>query len=218
MVKLKLGVLISGRGSNLASLIEACSQDDYPAEIVLVLSNRKDAKGLERARAAHIPAQVITHAEFADRDAFDAALTEALAQAGVELICLAGFMRLLGTDFVTRWTDRIINIHPSLLPAFRGLHVHERAIEAGVRLSGCTVHYVRPEVDDGPIIIQAAVPVLANDDAARLAARILEAEHKIYPEAVRLIASGRATLQHDTVMLEVSRDTQAPLINPPIKD
>jgi len=217
MAKLKLGILISGRGSNLAALITACEQINFPAEIVLVLSNRENAQGLNRAKTANIPTQVITHAEFSDRKAFDSALTEALEHAGVELICLAGFMRLLGNDFVARWTDKIINIHPSLLPAFRGLHVHERAIKAGVRLSGCTVHYVRSEVDDGPIIIQAAVPVLTDDDEVRLAARILQSEHQIYPEAVRLIATGQAHPHGDIVKLTACDSAEATLINPSIK-
>jgi len=216
MARLKLGVLISGRGTNLAALIDACAQSTYPATIALVISNHKDAEGLEKAEAAHLPSLVIEHAKYPERTAFDAALSNALEQAGVQLICLAGFMRLLGTEFVNRWAGRIINIHPSLLPAFRGLNVHERTVAAGVKISGCTVHFVRPEVDDGPIIIQAAVPVLPNDDAKRLAARILTAEHQIYPEAVRLIATGEARLMGDKVVLSTG-DEMASLINPPIK-
>ena len=191
MARLKVAVLISGRGSNLQALIDACAERAFPAEIGLVLSNRGDAQGLERAAQAGIPAQVISHRDYATRDSFDAALDAALQPAGVGLICLAGFMRLLGEVFVERWRDRLINIHPSLLPAFRGLDTHSRALAAGVRFTGCTVHFVRAAVDDGPIIVQAAVPVLPGDDEAALAARVLAAEHRAYPLALRLIAEGR---------------------------
>jgi phosphoribosylglycinamide formyltransferase-1 len=192
--RLGLGILISGRGSNLQALIDATGDPGFPAEIRLVISNRADAGGLSRAEAAGIPTIVIPHGEFPDRESFDAALDSALSAADIELVCLAGFMRLLSTGFVRRWHDRLINIHPSLLPAFKGLHPHRDAIEAGVRFSGCTVHYVRPEMDCGPIIVQATVPVENDDDEAGLAARILEAEHRAYPLAVRLIAQGRVTV------------------------
>ncbi|HEX7968841.1 MAG TPA: phosphoribosylglycinamide formyltransferase, partial [Stellaceae bacterium] len=191
MARLKVAVLISGRGSNLQALIDACARPDFPAVIRLVLSNRADAAGLERARRAGIATQVIPHHDYATRDAFDAALDSALQGAGIELVCLAGFMRLLGADFVERWRDRVINIHPSLLPAFRGLDTHARALAAGVRFTGCTVHFVRAAVDDGPIIVQAAVPVLPGDDSETLAVRVLAAEHRAYPLALRLIAEGR---------------------------
>jgi phosphoribosylglycinamide formyltransferase-1 len=186
---LKLGVLISGRGSNLQALIDACADEAFPAKIALVISNKADAYGLERAKQAGIDTAVIPHREFPDRESFDAEMDRKLREAGVECICLAGFMRLLSAEFVRKWKDRLINIHPSLLPSFKGLNTHERTIEAGVRIAGCTVHFVRPEMDEGPIIIQAAVPVLPGDDADSLAARILVQEHRIYPEAVRLIAS-----------------------------
>jgi phosphoribosylglycinamide formyltransferase-1 len=191
MAKLKLGVLISGRGSNLQALIDAATDPAYPAEIALVISNKADAGGLARAEAAGIATKVIPHKEFASREAFDAALDQELHAAGVGLVCLAGFMRLLTPGFSEGWHDRLINIHPSLLPSFKGLDSHAQALKAGVRFSGCTVHFVRPEMDAGPIILQAAVPVHDGDDEDALAARILEAEHECYPLAVRLIAEGR---------------------------
>lgn len=202
MARLKVGVLISGRGSNLRALIDACGQPSFPAEIALVLSNEPGAAGLARAERAAIPTRVISHRAFADRAAFDAALDRALREAGIELVCLAGFMRLLGDDFVGRWRDRLVNIHPSLLPAFRGLRTHARALEAGVRFTGCTVHFVRAAMDDGPIIVQAAVPVLEGDDAERLAQRVLEAEHRAYPVALRLIAEGRVRVIAERVTID----------------
>jgi phosphoribosylglycinamide formyltransferase-1 len=196
--RLKVGVLISGRGSNLQALIDACARPDYPAVIALVIANRADAFGIERARSARLPAMVIPHRNFTDRESFDAALDGALRRAGVELVCNAGFMRILTPWFVERWRDRQINIHPSLLPAFPGLHTHERALAAGVRFSGCTVHFVRTAMDSGPIIAQAAVPVLQNDDAEHLAARVLAAEHRLFPLALRLVAEGRARVVADS--------------------
>ncbi len=175
----RVGVLISGRGSNLQALIDACAAADFPAEIATVISNRPDAYGLERARQAGIAGVTIDHKAYRSREAFDAALDGALRDAGCELICNAGFMRLLTPGFVAAWRDRQLNIHPSLLPAFRGLHPHERALEMGVRLSGATVHFVRAEMDAGPIVMQAAVPVLAGDTPDDLAARVLGAEHVI---------------------------------------
>jgi len=187
MARLILGILISGRGSNLQALIDACAAPDFPAKIALVISNKADAAGLERAKRAGIATAVISHRE-AD---FEARLDTALRAAGVELVCLAGFMRVLSGPFVARWHDRIINIHPSLLPAFPGLDTHRRALEAGVTETGCTVHYVSEEVDAGPIILQERVPVLPGDSEASLAARVLEAEHRIYPRALRMLAEGR---------------------------
>jgi len=215
MAHLKVAILISGRGSNMAALIEAVQMADFPAEVVLVMSNRSHAVGLEVARAANIPTQVIRHGDFDSREAFDAAMTEVLAAAGVRLICLAGFMRLLSTEFCQRWHDSVINIHPSLLPAFKGMHVHERMLEAGVRIAGCTVHYVRPAMDEGPILVQAAVPVAADDTADSLSARILEQEHRIYPLAVRLIAEGRARAAGGSVTLKNFELPEQRLINPP---
>ena len=214
MTKLKIGVLISGRGSNLQALIDACSDPDFPAEISLVISNQSGAFGLERAQKAGIPAEVIEHKSFASRADFDKCLSQRLKTAGVGLICLAGFMLLLQDDFVTQWHNKIINIHPSLLPAFKGLHIHERVHKAGVKITGCTVHYVRSEVDDGPIIIQAAVPVMQDDTPDSIGKRVLSAEHKIYPEAVRLIANGAARPEDTKVILNVPRTLSTTLINP----
>ena len=201
MARLKVAVLISGRGSNLQALIDACAARDFPAEIRLVLSNRGDAPGLARATRADIATAVIPHRDYKTRDEFDAALDRALRAAQVELVCLAGFMRLLGEDFVARWRDRLINIHPSLLPEFRGLDTHRRALEAKVPFVGCTVHFVRAAVDDGPIIVQRKVPVLPGDDEAALAARVLEAEHQAYPLALRLIAEQRVRIRNDQVQI-----------------
>ena len=214
MAKLKVAVLISGRGSNLQALIDDCRAAGAPAEIVLVLCNEPGAAGLARATAAGIPIQVIDHRGFADRAAFDGALDRALAAAGAELVCLAGFMRLLGAGFVARWRDRLINVHPSLLPAFRGLDTHARALAAGVRFAGCTVHFVRPDMDSGPIIVQAAVPVRPEDTAETLAARVLEAEHRIYPLALRLIAAGRVRVDGERVVVAGAIGPPGPSINP----
>jgi phosphoribosylglycinamide formyltransferase-1 len=216
MAKLRLGVLISGRGSNLQALIEACANQDYPAEIAIVISNRGDAKGLDRAHTAGIPARVIDHTAYEDREGFDRDVDAALRAAGVQLICLAGFMRLLSTWFVSQWPDRIVNIHPSLLPAFKGTDSHAQALAAGVKISGCTVHIVRPEVDGGPIVLQAAVPVLADDDVDSLSARVLEAEHKCYPRAVRLIAENRVTVEDRRTVVDDGDAMAPPLFHPPV--
>ena len=186
----------------MAALIDACRNPQYPAEVALVLSNRPDAAGLTTAREADIPTKVIEHGDYENREAFDAAMTDILAASGVRLICLAGFMRLLSAEFCRRWWDKIINIHPSLLPAFKGLCVHERMLEAGVRIAGCTVHFVRPAMDEGPILVQAAVPIAADDTPESLSARILQQEHRIYPLAVRLIAEGRARTAGGTVAID----------------
>lgn len=190
----RVGVLISGRGSNLQALLEACAEPRFPAEIVLVISNKAQAPGLERAARAGVPSQVIARRDHPDRAACDAAMTAALEAAGVELVCLAGFMRLLSEPFVEHWRDRMINIHPALLPLFPGLDTHARALQAGVKQHGCTVHFVRFEMDSGPIVGQTAVPVLAGDDAETLAARVLEAEHQLYPHCLRLVAEGRSVV------------------------
>jgi phosphoribosylglycinamide formyltransferase 1 len=199
MARLRVGVLISGRGSNLEALIEACADPGYPAEIVVVISNRPEAPGLGYAAAAGIPAAVIQHA---DRLAFAADAQALLREHRVEVVCLAGFMRVLDTRFVEAWRDRIVNIHPSLLPSFQGLHAQRQALVAGVRFTGCTVHFVRPELDCGPIIGQAVVPVYPGDDEARLSARILGAEHRLYPLALRLIAEGRVRVTADRVEID----------------
>ena len=214
MAKLKVGVLISGRGSNLRALIDAASADDYPAAIATVISNVHGAAGLERARSAGIPANVVDHRDFQNRETFEDALDDVLSAAAVELVCLAGFMRLLTDGFVRRWHDRLVNIHPSLLPAFKGLHVHERVIADGVRFSGCTVHFLRPAMDEGPIIVQAAVPVHAGDDAPALAARVLAEEHRIYPLAVRLIAEGRVRVVEERVLVSGAVAPDGVLTNP----
>jgi len=214
MARLRLGVLISGRGSNLQSLIEAAAAPAYPAEIALVISNEPGAKGLERAAAAGLAQRTIDHRDFDSRPAFESALTAALTEAEVGLVCLAGFMRLLTDRFVAHWDRRLVNIHPSLLPAFKGIHVHERVLAAGVRFSGCTVHYVVPEMDSGPIIVQAAVPVAGADDADSLAARVLKAEHRIYPLAVRWIAEGRVRIEGERVAVDGIAAPRSGLMNP----
>jgi phosphoribosylglycinamide formyltransferase 1 len=193
MVKKRVAVLISGRGSNMTALIEAAKAQDYPAEIVLVVSNRPGASGLARARDAGIKTALVDHAAFdGDREAFERALEAELDAQRIDLICLAGFMRLLSPWFVTRWNGRMLNIHPALLPQFKGLHTHRRALEAGVKRHGATVHFVVPEMDSGPIVVQEEVPVIDGDTEETLAARVLEVEHRIYPQALRLVAEGRA--------------------------
>lgn len=194
MARLKLGVLISGRGTNLQAIIDACQAPDFPAEIALVLSNRADAGGLVHATNAGIAADVIDHKAYLDRPSFERAMNARLDAASVELICLAGFMRLLTPTFVDHWAGRAINIHPSLLPAFPGLDTHERAIRAGARFGGCTVHFLSAEMDAGPIIAQAATPILENDSPENLAARVLQAEHEIYRRAIRWVAEKRVTI------------------------
>ena len=193
MIKKRVAILISRRGSNMAALIEAAKAKDYPAEIVIVLSNRPDAEGLSRAREAGIATAAVDHRIFgADRAAFEHAVDETLRTHRVELICLAGFMRLLTPWFINRWSGRILNIHPALLPEFKGLDTHRRALAAGAERHGATVHFVVEETDSGPIISQQSVPVLEGDTEATLAARVLEVEHRIYPEALRQVAEGRA--------------------------
>ncbi len=213
--RLKVAVLISGRGSNLQALIDACAKADFPAEIVRVISNEDGAGGLDKAAEAGIPTAVVPHRDHPDRPAFEAELDRELRAAGTELIALAGFMRLLTEEFVDAWRDRLINIHPSLLPAFKGLHTHERAIDAGVRFSGCTVHYVRPAMDEGPIIVQAAVPILADDDAESLGERVLTQEHLIYPLALRLIGEGKVRVDGERAIVdEVTDQLTCATINP----
>jgi phosphoribosylglycinamide formyltransferase 1 len=203
MARKRVAVLISGRGSNMQALIEAAARPDYPAEIALVVSNVPGAPGLARAEAAGIKTATINHREFnKDRVAFETVLDARLRDAGVELVCNAGFMRVLTAYFVDRWRDRQLNIHPSLLPEFPGLDTHARALAAGAKQSGCTVHFVRTEVDAGPLIVQASVPVLPGDDEAALAARVLTAEHKAYPLALELVASGRAKVQGEKVLID----------------
>jgi phosphoribosylglycinamide formyltransferase-1 len=199
----------------LQALIQAAAAPDYPAEIVLVISNVAQAQGLAQAQAAGIRAAVVPHSDYASRAAFDAAIDAHLREAGVELICLAGFMRILSEGFVRKWQGSMINIHPSLLPSFKGTEVHEQAIAAGVRISGCTVHYVIPELDSGPAIAQAAVPVHPNDTPENLSARVLEVEHRLYPLALRLIAEGRVQLYQGRVLFSDVPNAEGVLFSPP---
>jgi phosphoribosylglycinamide formyltransferase-1 len=211
----KTAILISGRGSNMKALLDAAEKPDYPAEIVLVVSNRPKAAGLAAAAERGIATFTLDHSTFEGREEFEDELDAVLKKAGVELICLAGFMRLLTDGFVKRWHDRLINIHPSLLPAFKGMDTHARALAAGVKITGCSVHFVREEMDSGPIIAQAAVPVLDDDDEERLAARVLEAEHRLYPLALALVASGRARAVGGRVVIEKgAKNARTPLISP----
>ena len=211
---LKVGVLISGRGSNLQSLIAACAAPGFPAQIVCVIANKVDAKGLDHARSAHIPTLVIPHNAYKNREAFETALEAALEQHEVQLVCLAGFMRLLTQWFTERWRDRLVNIHPSLLPAFPGLHTHQKVIAYGAKLTGCTIHFVRAEMDHGPIILQVAVPVFADDNEEILAARVLQAEHKAYPAALRLIAENRVNVFEERTFITGATESSDLLFNP----
>ena len=207
-------VLISGRGSNLGALLAAARDPGYPADIGLVVSNRPEAPGLDIARQAGVTAVVIDHRDFARRAEFDAALDQSLRHHGIELVACAGFMRILTAAFLSAWQGRVINIHPSLLPLFKGLGTHARALAEGVRVHGCTVHFVVPEIDSGPIIAQAAVAVLSGDSADALAARVLEAEHRLYPMALALVASGRARLEGGKVVVAAASDATARLFSP----
>ena len=198
----------------MQALVGAAAAPDYPAEIALVASNRPDAAGLAWAQTQGLPVLALDHTLFSTREAFEAAMQEKLDAAGIELVALAGFMRLMTAAFVTRWHDRMINIHPSLLPSFRGLHTHERALAEGVRIVGCTAHYVRPEMDIGPIIAQAALPVLHGDTAEVLAGRVLEAEHRIYPHALALVASGRAQVRDNKVYISEYVSSSSGLFSP----
>jgi phosphoribosylglycinamide formyltransferase-1 len=211
---LRVAILISERGSNMQALIDDCARPDSPAEIALVISNKAEAGGLARAGAAGIATDVVSHRAFADRAAFEAEIDARLRAAKIQLICLAGFMRILSDEFVAAWRDRMINIHPSLLPSFRGLDTHARALAAGVRLHGCTVHFVRPEMDTGPIIVQAAIPIDSADTPDSLAARVLSAEHRIYPMALRWIAEGRVRVENEIAIIDGAVAPADLLINP----
>lgn len=188
-------ILISGRGTNMAALIQAAREKDYPADIVGVVSDRGDAEGLKAAESIGVATRVVAREDHPSGEAHDKALAAALGRMGADIVCLAGYMRVLTPGFVNLWQGRLINIHPALLPAFRGLDTHRRAVEAGVRIHGCSVHFVTPAVDDGPVIAQAAVPVLVGDTADSLGARILKAEHKLYPLGLALVASGKARME-----------------------
>lgn len=213
---LKLGVLISGRGSNLQSIIDHIEAGKIPAEIKVVISDKKEAYGLERARRHSIEALFIDPNSFSTREEFEKAVGDELEKREVELICLAGFMRILSPYFVNRFRNRIINIHPALLPSFPGLHGQKQAVDYGVKISGCTVHFVNEDVDAGPIIIQAAVPVFDDDNEDSLAARILKYEHKIYPMAIKLIAEGRVKIEGRKVIVKAEKKEWA-VVNPPLE-
>ncbi len=215
---MRVAVLISSRGSNMQALVKACKADGFPAQIACVLSNNPKAAGLKFAQSNDIPTKVIDHRDFEEREEFDASISEYLVSQKIDLICLAGFMRLLSPEFVNRWRDRIINIHPSLLPAFKGLHVHERAIESGTRFTGCTVHFVRPEMDDGPIIAQAVVPILQDDTPEILAERILVEEHRIYPLALKLIAEQKVKVHGSLAKINNAPQPSGSLTNPEVRD
>lgn len=202
MTRRRVAVLISGRGSNMSALIDATRKPDYPAEVSLVLSNRPEAAGLERAKAAGVETAAMDSEGYPSREAFDAALDAKLKDERIELVCLAGFMRVLTPQFVETWRDRLINIHPSLLPLFPGLNTHAKALEAGVRVHGCTVHFVREAVDSGPIIAQGAVRVVAADTPETLANRVLSVEHQLYPFALSLVAGDRVRIVDERVTIE----------------
>jgi phosphoribosylglycinamide formyltransferase-1 len=216
LTRKRVGVLISGRGSNLQALIEAARDPAYPAEIVLVISNVPGAPGLAHAEEAGIAALVINHKDFATREDFDQVLDQTLRQAEIDILCNAGFMRLHTPGFVRAWHDRHLNIHPSLLPAFKGLHTHARVLEAGAKITGCTVHFVREEMDTGPIVAQAAVPVVAGDTPDSLAARVLQAEHRLYPLALKLVASGAVQVEGEHVVGMTRQIGQSALFSPPL--
>jgi phosphoribosylglycinamide formyltransferase-1 len=203
----RVAILISGRGSNMAALIAAAQRPDYPATIALVVSNRPNAGGLRVAAEAGIPTATIDHTSYPDRVQFDRALTEVLLAHEIALVCLAGFMRILTDEFVEAWRGRMLNVHPSLLPAFKGLHPHAQALAAGVRIHGCTVHFVEPELDSGPIIAQAAVPVRAGDTEDDLADRVLAEEHRLYPRGLSLVASGAVRYENGRAVFEGCGDT-----------
>ena len=218
MKKTRVAVLISGRGSNMMALIDAAKTPSYPAEIALVLANRPDAAGLSRAQAAGTATAVVDHAAYGrDRECFERAMQETIDRYQVDLVCLAGFMRLLTTWFVSRWDGRMLNIHPALLPAFKGLDTHRRALAAGVKIHGASVQFVAAEVDAGPIVAQGAVAVHENDDPDSLAARVLEVEHRIYPMALALVAAGRARLVEGRCVIDGGAATRQVLVVPEIE-
>jgi phosphoribosylglycinamide formyltransferase-1 len=192
-------ILISGRGSNMEAIVQRCAAEAWPARVAAVISNRADAAGLQFAQSHGIPSAVVAHQAFAAREAFDATLAETIDGFAPDLVVLAGFMRILGADFVRRYEGRLLNIHPSLLPAFPGLHTHQRAIDAGCKLAGATVHFVTPQLDHGPIVLQSVVPLLSGDDAHALAARVLATEHRIYPQAVRWFVEGQLHIERGVV-------------------
>ncbi len=216
MARLKVAVLISGRGSNLQALLAAAADPDYPAEIVRVISNEATAPGLAHAEAAGVPTEVVEHRDFKSRPGFEAALNATLIDAGAELVVLAGFMRVLTADFVDSWPDRLVNVHPSLLPAFPGAAAVRDALAAGVKVTGTTIHFVREAVDDGPILAQAAVPVLAGDDTDSLGSRIRTVEHALLPRCVARIARGGVSVVGKWVTMDDEPPAEAVLTNPAV--
>lgn len=214
MTRLRTAILISGRGSNMDALIAAARAPDFPAEITLVLSNRPDAPGLARAKAAAIAVAAVDHKIYAGREEFERSLQAMLETYRIDFICLAGFMRLFTPWFIGQWRGRMLNIHPALLPSYRGLHTHERALADGVKIHGCTVHFVVPEMDEGPIVAQAAVPVLDGDTPETLGARVLAQEHVIYPMALRLVTSGAVRVDGNRVLGALAESAQS-LVAPP---
>ena len=214
MAKARVAVLISGSGTNLQALLDAARDPAYPAQIVLVISNRPGAFGLTRAEKAGVKTLTLDHKSFATRAAFDAALDDALRAHDIDLVCLAGFMRLLTRGFVDKWPNKLINVHPALLPAFPGLDVQQRAIDAGARFSGCTVHFVTAEMDAGPILVQAVVPILSDDTADSLSDRIRVQEHRAFPLALKLVAEGRVTIENGRALIRNAAASTDCLINP----
>ena len=210
-------ILISGRGSNMESLLNAVAEGSLPVEVAAVISNRPDAKGLEKAAAQDVETCVVDHTRFDSREAFDAAMIKTIDSYSPDLVLLAGFMRILTDGFVRHYEGRLLNIHPSLLPSFPGLHTHRRALEEGVRVHGCTVHFVTPQLDHGPVVVQAAVPVLDGDDEATLAARVLVQEHQVYPMAVRWFAEERLRLVDGHVVFEAEQESAGALISPQVR-
>jgi phosphoribosylglycinamide formyltransferase 1 len=217
--KKRVAILISGRGSNMAALVQAASEQDFPAEIVAVIADRENAQGLERANALGIPTQAITPEQHSSKQALDSALDAALGNMGAEIVCLAGYMRLLSSAFVEKWAGRLLNIHPSLLPLFKGLDSHRRCLEAGMRLHGCTVHFVTAEMDAGPIVAQAAVPVLPGDSEDSLSARVLKAEHELYPLALRLVLEEKVRMEDNRAVHEyLLKDDKAATLYSPARE
>ena len=217
MAKKRVGILISGRGSNMMALVKAASAPDYPAEIAVILSSNPDAPGLAWAHQRGLPIVALNHKAYPSREAFDDAIHAELIKASVDLVALAGFMRIQSPGFVDRWQGRQLNIHPSLLPLFKGLHPHRQALDAGVKISGCSVHFVTAETDSGPIVAQAAVPVLDGDTPDTLAERILVAEHRLYPHALALVASGQARVQEGRASLTGTDETPDMLFSPQLR-
>ena len=214
MPRKRVAILISGRGSNMVALIDAAKAADFPAEIVLVISNRPDAGGLLHAQAASVATQTIDHKKFANREAFEHELQRILEASRIDIVCLAGFMRLLTPWLVSRWANRMLNIHPALLPSYKGLDTHERALADGVKIHGATVHFVVPEMDSGPIIVQGAVGVRDDDTPDALAARVIAVEHRIYPMALELVAAGKVTVAGEHCRIADAAEPAAPLISP----